>query len=225
MNAPERDRLSVLLDDLAHRADGSNPVDRLERVHGRARRTTRLRVATAATVAAVVVVGAAAVLNRAGDVATPQPPGTTAPTAPATPTATAPPTATPTATATPTVSTTASATPTHSLVPADSVYPAAGVCAYATGTVVTVTMNPDVPMPRCLSLHPNQRLRVVNSSALHGSTPVTITVTWAGYAPRVLRPGESTTFEEPAGTYLAVGVHRVHTPPLYGGSAAEVWLH
>jgi hypothetical protein len=219
VNAPERDRLTVLLDDLAHRADGSNPADRLARVHGRARRTTRLRVATAATVAAVVVVGAAAVLTRADDVATPLPPGTTAPTPTVTATVTA--TVTTTATATPTPS----ATPTRSLVPADSQYPAAGVCAYATGTVVTVTMNPDVPMPRCVSLHPDQRLRVVNDSTLLGSPPVTITVTWADYAPRVLRPGESTTFEEPAGSYLAVGVHRVHTPPLYGGSAAEVWLH
>ncbi len=222
MNAPERDRLSVLLDDLAHRADGSNPADRLARVHGRARRTTRLRVATAATVAAVVVVGAAAVINRAGDVATPLPPGTTTPPVVV---QTLTPTATATPTATPTLSPTPSVTPTRSLVPADSVYPTAGSCDYASGAVVTVTMNPDVPMPRCVSLHPYQQLRVVNNSAELGSPPVTITVTWADFAPRVLQAGESTTFAEPAGSYLAVGVHRVHTPPLYGGSAAEVWLH
>ena len=110
--------------------------------------------------------------------------------------------------------------------PADSRYPAAGSCAFVAGTVVTVTMNPDVPSPRCVSLHPWQELRVVNDSTLQGSPAVTITVRWADYPARVLRPGESTTFTDTAGSYLAVGVHRVGTAPLYGGQgAAQVWLH
>ena len=87
-------------------------------------------------------------------------------------------------------------------------------------------MNPDVPMPRCVSLHANQQLRVVNDSTLLGSPALTITVRWADFPARTLRPGQSTTYTEPAGRYLAVGVHRVGTAPLYGGQpAAEVWLH
>jgi hypothetical protein len=87
-------------------------------------------------------------------------------------------------------------------------------------------MDPDVPSPRCVSLRAGQELRVVNRSALLGSPAVSITVRWADYPARVLKPGESTTFADPAGSYLAVGVHRVGTAPLYGGQpAAEVWLH
>jgi hypothetical protein len=219
--APEKDRLTQLLDELAGRADGTAPTDRLERVHRHARRTTQLRVVAAATVAAVVVVGAGALLTRTDDVGQQQPGGPSV-----TPTTTAP---MPSSVSTPTPQATSaqpSPHPTRTLVPADSRYPAAGACDFTTGTVVTVLMNPDVPMPRCVSLHPWQALRVVNNSALLGSTPKTITVRWADFPARVLRPGQSTTYKDPAGSYLAVGVHRVGTAPLYGGQpAAEVWLH
>src|SRR5207342_1510232 len=66
--APEQDRLTQLMDELAHRADGTAPADRLDRVHGRARRTTQVRVVVAATAAAVVVVAAGTLITRSGDV-------------------------------------------------------------------------------------------------------------------------------------------------------------
>ena len=233
MIAPEQDRLTRLMDELAHRADGTAPADRLDRVHRRARRTTQVRVVVAATAAAVVVVAAGTLISRSGDVGQRQQPAvqpsvvssapTTAPTLASTsptPTQTTP---TPTSGAT---APTPSSQTGRTLVPADSRYPAAGACAFVGGTVVTVTMDPDVPSPRCVSLHPGQQLRVVNASALLGSPPVTITVRWADYAPRVLQPGQSTTYTDAAGSYLAVGVHRIVTAPLYGGGgAAQVWLH
>jgi hypothetical protein len=81
-----------------------------------------------------------------------------------------------------------------------------------------------VPTPRCVVVRPDQRLRVVNSSALHGSPPKTITVGWANYAPRVLKAGQATTYDRPFGEYLAVGVHDLRLPPLYAGSFGAVWL-
>jgi hypothetical protein len=221
--APEQDRLTQLLDELASRADGTAPADRLERVHRRARRTTQLRVVAAATVAAVVVVGAGALLTRTEDVGRQQQPGGPS----VTPTTTAP---LPSSVSTPTTSQSPTQRPTphpsRTLVPASSRYPAAGSCAFTTGTVVTVTLNPDVPMPRCVSLHRWQELRVVNNSTLLGSPALTLTVRWADYPARTLKPGESTTYKDLAGSYLAVGVHRIVAAPLYGGQPeAEVWLH
>lgn len=223
MIAPEQERLTQLLDELASRTDGTAPADRLERVHRRARRTTQLRVVAAATVAAVVVVGAGALITRTGDVGRQQQPGApsvTPTTTPPVPSSVSTPTTGPTRTEPPTPH------PSRTLVPASSRYPAAGTCPYTTGTVVTMTLNPDVPMPRCVSLHPGQELRVVNDSMLLGSPPLTLTVRWADYPARTLHPGESTTYKDPAGSYLAVGVHRLAAAPLYGGQPeAEVWLH
>jgi hypothetical protein len=224
--APEQDRLTQLLGELATRADGTRPADRVDRVHGRARRAARVRIVASAAVAAVVVIVSGALLTRGDDLAGSQPPGGSPTPAVSHPSPSTPSHVT-TTTPTPAPSTpTPTAQPTRSLVPADSQYPAAGTCSFVAGTVVTVTMDPDVPSPRCVSLRAGQELRVVNRSALLGSPAVSITVRWADYPARVLKPGESTTFADPAGSYLAVGVHRVGTAPLYGGQpAAEVWLH
>ena len=110
------------------------------------------------------------------------------------------------------------------LVPADSPAPAAGSCEPQAGTVVTVLAVPGVPSPRCVVIGADQQLRVVNQSNQAGEIGQTITVTFANFAPRVIQAGQSTIFEQPAGQYLATGVHIVKTSLYSGGSGAEVWL-
>jgi hypothetical protein len=207
------DDLGLALAGLATRADTSQPQDRLDNIHRRARRATRTRVGVA-TLAAVLVCGsAAAIITRShleagGSVG----PATTA-------TAQLTTTATGTSSATPTVSQ-------NSLVPADYKQPVAGGCLGATGSIATVDANPDVPSPRCIVVRADQRLRVVNTTNIHGTIGKPITVTFANYPPRVVQVGQATVFDRPVGDYLAVGVHRVHIAPLYGAGAsgAEVWL-
>jgi hypothetical protein len=220
------DELGSALDHLAGRADGTQPSDRVAAVHRRARRNGRVRVGTATAVVALLVGSAVALVSRTHDDAGGQVPGgvpsTSAPSVATTASqvATSP---TPTQASTPAGSPTS--VHTAALVPADAQFPAAGGCPWVTGTVVTVDANPDVPTPRCVSVRADQVLRVVNTSAILGSPPKTITVTWADFAPRVLQAGQSTTFGRPFGEYLANGVHFLHMPPLYAGSNGEVWMH
>lgn len=110
-----------------------------------------------------------------------------------------------------------------SLVPADAERPAAGICGTSSGPLATVEVNPDTPAPRCLTVRPGQRLRVVNVSSRFGQSGTSVTVTFADFPPRVLRVGDATTFDRPVGDYLAPGVHNVRIS-LYGGGGAEVWL-
>lgn len=122
-----------------------------------------------------------------------------------------------------------STTPTASLsvatrVPADSTQPASGNCPVAPGTVVTFEVHQDAPSPRCWRVGADQRLRVLNPPrARSGQSAAAVTITFAGYAPRILQPGQSTTFERPMGDYLAPGVHSL-TISLYPAGGAEVWL-
>jgi hypothetical protein len=41
---------------------------------------------------------------------------------------------------------------------------AAGICAEFPGDIVTVSINPDVPDPRCVKVEGHQRLKVINNS-------------------------------------------------------------
>jgi hypothetical protein len=212
------DDLGQALAGLATRADTSQPKDRLDNIHRRARRATRTRVGVA-TLAAVLVFGsAAAIITRSHLEAG----GSIGPATESTATAQLTTTATGTGSATPTASTGS----TGSLVPADYSRPVAGGCLVATGSIATVDANPDVPSPRCTVVRADQRLRVVNTTNIAGSIGKPITVTFANYPPRVVQVGQATVFDRPMGEYLAVGVHRVHIAPLYGGGAsgAEVWL-
>jgi hypothetical protein len=220
------EELHRALADLADRADDDVRPDRLDRVHRRARRTARTRAAVA-SLAAVLVVGAGAALISRDDTAAPAGPGTSPPTTQAPTITTQVPISPPPSShvpTTPATTTPAPTTSTRSLVPADSARPAAGACAGQPGAVVTIDANPDVPTPRCVVVRPDQRVRIVNTSDLQGTVGRTITVHWANFAPRVLAVGQATTFDRPAGDYLAVGVHRLRVPPLYGGAGAEVWL-
>jgi hypothetical protein len=94
--------------------------------------------------------------------------------------------------------------------------PAAGTCGSATGSVVEVVLNPDIPSPRCMRVTADQRLQVRNAAG------ETVTVTFAGFSV-TLDDGETHRFNQPFGDYLAPGVHRV-SASIYGESGAEIWL-
>jgi hypothetical protein len=92
--------------------------------------------------------------------------------------------------------------------------PAAGICGEAQGTVVTMTINPDIPDPRCVVVRPDQKLRVVNRrDETLGISLGRLSVT--------LEPGTEHTFEQPFGHLLLPGVHSLGVTPCCGG---EIWL-
>lgn len=92
--------------------------------------------------------------------------------------------------------------------------PAAGICGEFDGEWVTMTINPDVPDPRCVIIHPDQMLEVVN----HRGETIVVTI---GNMTAQLADGESFRFEVPFGEYLAPGVHGVEVQPCCGG---VLWL-
>lgn len=97
------------------------------------------------------------------------------------------------------------------------------MCGGASGDVVTVVAYPGAPRPRCLTVTANQRLQVVNRSNADGQPGKPMTVTFAGFAPRVIPVGGSTLFDQALGEYIAQGVH-VLKISVYPGGGAEVWL-
>ncbi len=92
--------------------------------------------------------------------------------------------------------------------------PAAGICASFEGEIVEVTLNPDVPDPRCSKVRPDQKLSVFNK------TQNTLEVSIGGFTAR-LEPGAETRFDTPFGEYLAPGVHQLLVSPCCG---PELWL-
>jgi hypothetical protein len=92
--------------------------------------------------------------------------------------------------------------------------PAAGICASFEGEMVIVTLNPDVPDPRCTKVRADQKLTVINQT--QNTLQVTIGVFTAS-----LEPGEKTIIDIPFGEYLALGVHQLQVSPCCG---AELWL-
>lgn len=127
--------------------------------------------------------------------------------------------ATPTATSIPAATGTPTATHTSAaLQPADSEFPAAGACPEPpAGDVVTWTVNPDTPSPRCSQIRPDQHVRFVNA------TDESIEIQ---FAPELLTiaPGGTAEVAAPVGTYLAPGVHVAHTSTYGGESGPEVWV-
>jgi hypothetical protein len=109
------------------------------------------------------------------------------------------------------------------VVPAESPFPAAGVCGRYRGRVVTVAAAPDVPVPRCARVRPDQDLRVVNRTSQYGQPARPVVVRFAGRQPTTLQVGESVTYRKPFGNYLAPGVHSVHMS-VFAGGGAEIWL-
>jgi hypothetical protein len=80
--------------------------------------------------------------------------------------------------------------------------------------VVTVTIRPDIPDPRCVAVAPHQQLRVINGRQVE--IHVRIAAVEAALA-----PGDVHLFTVPFGALLAPGVHRVEVLPCCG---AELWL-
>ena len=102
------------------------------------------------------------------------------------------------------------------LAPAESPGPAAGACAPAAAEFATVTMEPGVPNPRCQYVTADERLRLKNAF----DHPIDVAI---GGVTATLAPGETQTVGPRFGSYLAPGVHVVHSAA-YGGSGPELWL-
>lgn len=105
--------------------------------------------------------------------------------------------------------------------PATSRYPAAGVCGRVASSVVTVRIEPDVPVPRCSMVRADQSLRVVNRTGDYGQRAHPVRVRWVPGQPVRLTPGESHTFPRRFGDYLERGVHELRITRAY---TAEIWL-
>jgi hypothetical protein len=92
--------------------------------------------------------------------------------------------------------------------------PAAGICAEFEGEIVTMTINPDMPDPRCIIVKPDQRLRVVNN--LESEIQASL-----GSLSSSIVPDDDYTFEKTFGELLLPGVHSLGVTPCCGGS---IWL-
>ena len=127
----------------------------------------------------------------------------------------------------PTTSTPTSAKgdPYNAMVPPDGITPAAGACSNATGGVAAITLNPDVPAPRCIIVHDTDRLKITNNMG------VTVQADDGGNG-FVITINNGATDEEvkAVGCCWQPGVHRLRISnantqaKLYGGSGPEVWL-
>jgi hypothetical protein len=93
--------------------------------------------------------------------------------------------------------------------------PAAGICAEFEGSLVSISLRPDVPDPRCVRVKPDQYLSIKNETDQRLQVSI-------AHIRSELDPGEEITFETPFGEYLASGVHQLTTSAPPGGP--EIWL-
>lgn len=106
-------------------------------------------------------------------------------------------------------------TPTYTLATPYAKEPAAGICASFEGELVKVTLNPDVPDPRCTIVRTDQKLTVINNT----QNILQISI---GRFTASLEPGKETIIDTPFGEYLAPGgVHQLQVSPCCG---SELWL-
>ena len=92
--------------------------------------------------------------------------------------------------------------------------PAAGICAEFSESQVLVTINPDIPDPRCTKIQPSQKLVVENRRQENLRVQI-------GPFDVLISPGGRHLFDLPFGDYLAPGVHQMIVSPCCG---AELWL-
>jgi hypothetical protein len=122
-------------------------------------------------------------------------------------------------------STTNGGDPYDAMVPPDAINPAAGTCANAAGGVAFITLNPDVPSPRCIIVHDSDRLKIKNNMGVDvrvddGGNGFVITIASGGTDEQM----------KAVGCCWQPGVHRLRVSnadthaQLYGGSGPEVWL-
>ena len=109
---------------------------------------------------------------------------------------------------------TASPTPRPRLATPVAASPAAGICASFGGDVVPVSINVDVPDPRCVRVRPDQHL------AIRNNTRDAVEVALGPFSERI-EPGESYAIDQSFGDYLAPGVHVLQVSPYSG---PEIWL-
>ena len=95
-----------------------------------------------------------------------------------------------------------------------SLEPAAGICASVDGEIVAITLNQDMPDPRCSKVTGDQKLTLFNNTP--GALQVAL-----GVFSSTLEPGAEYTINWPVADYLAPGVHQLQVVPCCG---AEIWL-
>ena len=78
-----------------------------------------------------------------------------------------------------------------------------------------MTINPDIPDPRCMKVRAGQRLQVVNNRG------ETLSVTLGRMTATIL-PGDSHTFENNFEALLQPGVHALLVSPCCGGEIVLV---
>ena len=101
------------------------------------------------------------------------------------------------------------------LVPADAPTPASGYCPTFDGTTVKIVETDGMPVPRCATVSPDQRLKIANR------TGHTIMVKWAD-TNRTIEAGCSYTYKRHFGNYLAYGDHFISIRGFDG--AGEIYL-
>ena len=99
---------------------------------------------------------------------------------------------------------------------------AAPCSSFAQGRVGRIRLASDTPEPRCIRLHPDQRLRIVNISGARGQHPRVATID-LGPHHTSLAQGEGATFGA-VGHYLAAGDHVIRTSLYGGGGGPEVFV-
>jgi hypothetical protein len=102
------------------------------------------------------------------------------------------------------------------LKPPDAQSPAAPVCPISAGSVVMVTINPDIPSPRCVKVLPDQTLTVTNRTDQTIELPL-------GRHTLKIPAGQTDSITEQFKAYLQPGVHTVKMP-YYAGSGPAIWL-
>jgi hypothetical protein len=112
--------------------------------------------------------------------------------------------------------TTTTIKPLAAKIAADSATPAAGTCGDAVGGYAAITLNPDIPSPRCVIVHDSDQLKITNNTD-------ELQAVDNGANETSLHPHETRVLGPALGTIWAKGVHRLETT-LYGDSDPEVWL-
>jgi hypothetical protein len=87
--------------------------------------------------------------------------------------------------------------------------PAEGICATSQGMVVEITINVDVPSPRCAIIRSDQTLTGANAT----SSTVQVAI---GHFSSTILPSPEYSIDVPFGDYLAVGVHQLTVTPYSG---------
>ena len=100
--------------------------------------------------------------------------------------------------------------PPETLATPAAMQPAAGICAEFEGDIVTMTINPDIPDPRCIHIRPEQKLTVIN----HRMETLRVRI---GSLETTILPEGQHLFDLPFEDYLAPGVHVLDVFPCCGG--------